>query len=115
MALLLGGDISLSVGTVGPVTAHIDPGQSVHPECAPPGVWAGPDPGLTVVATVPSDLAHTDCPHHGALVQAGMRTSQPGNSAGPAGLPLLRVSLVGQLGASLSLKPVPGLLQISHN
>ena len=110
--MLLCGHISLSVGTVGPVTAHIDPGQSVDPEGAAPGVWAGPDPGLTVVATVPSDLAHTDCPHHGALVQAGMLTSQPGNSAGAAGLPLLRVSLVGQLRAGVSFKPVPGLLEM---
>ena len=37
------GDISLSVGTVGPVTAHIDPGQPVDPEGPPPGVRTGPD------------------------------------------------------------------------
>ena len=76
MALLLCGDVSLGVGTVGPVTAHVDPGQSVDPECSPPapGVRAGPHPGETVVAAVPRDLAHTDRPGHGALVQAGVET-----------------------------------------
>ena len=100
------------------MTAHIDPGQPVDPEGPPPGVGAGPHPGLAVVATVPGDLAHTDRPEDCALLQGGMVTSEPGHPAGPAGLPLLGVSLVRQLGPGLALKPVPAVLlsdgQTSH-
>ena len=100
------------------MTAHIDPGQSVYPESGSPGVWAGPHPDLAAVPTVARDLAHTDCPQDRALLQGGMVSSEPGHPAGAAGLPLLGVSLVRQLGPGLALKPVPAVLlsdgQTSH-
>ena len=111
LALLLWRNVLLSVRTVGPVTAHINSGQPVDPEGPPPGVRTGPDWGLTVVATVPRDLAHTDRPADCSLLQTGVLTPEPGHSAGAAALPLLGVPLVRQLSPSLALEPVPALLQ----
>ena len=106
-----GGHVSLRVRAVGPVTADVDWCQSVDPECSLPGVRAGPDTDLRVVAAVPRDLPHTDSPADGPLAEVRVVPPEPGHPAGAARLPLLGVPLVGQLSAGVPLEPEPAGLE----